>query len=94
MYNAFYKSFYACAVITAVWVVLIALYKLFGNFDKVWDLKWVLDVLSESIPLIVFTSSVVLFTPKSPPMRDGYVHHLEESNDNYVNKSKDVEMAS
>jgi hypothetical protein len=79
-------------IIALVWFCLISFYKLFINFDSVWGLKWVLDCLVEAIPMIIFTASVILFTPDMP-IREGYEHHLE---DNSMEQSghKNVEMGS
>ena len=83
-YDKILKIMKICCYITIIYIFLLGIYKLFSNSEFVWKTKFIIDILSESISLIIFFMLIILFLQKSEHVnnREGYIYQLEDSKDN------------
>ncbi len=76
------KVFKLCGIVAIVYTFLLAVYKLFSNSEYIWKSKFLVDILSETISLIIFTMLIKLLQKNEYiEQREGYIFQLEESKD-------------
>ena len=88
------KIFNICAGIAIIYTILLGVFKMFPNNEIIWKCQWVVDILSESISVIIFTTLIFVLQKGENVKEDNgevYMYQLEESKQIPTHNSRHIE---
>lgn len=82
------KMIHLCLFIFLLTIILEGIYKMFSNYSSMHNLKWIIKLLNESVPLSVYIFLILYLQPAEKETNEdsSYSNELDSRTNNTTNR--------